>query len=516
MMHKLEVLQSIVPAIFIAVVCFSSLLHFISSKWKQNHRLPPSPPSLPIIGHLHHLGPLVHSSLHNLSTRYGPLIHLRLGSVSCIVASTPDLAHDLLKTNDLAFSYRKQSLAVNHITYGAGFAFAPYGPYWKFIKKISTVELLGNQNLGRFLPIRTREIHELLETLRVKSKKQESVNMTEELLKLANNAICQMMMSIRCSGTNSEADEIIDLVRKVTKIFGEFNASDFIWLLKNIDLQGFKKKYKDIHRRYDAMLEKIICKREELRRMKGKDGKGNDFLDLLLDVFEDENAEIKITRDNIKATILDFFVAGTDTSAITVEWTLAELMNNPKVLEKARQEIDAVVGNKRLVEESDAPNLPYIQAVIKESFRLHPPIPLLIRKSHETVTVKGYGIPAGSLLFVNTWSIGRNPQYWENPLEFNPSRFLEGESNTLKGGLDIKGQNFELLPFGTGRRRCPGVDLAIRQAPVTVGTLIQCFEWKVKDERKLSMDERGGLTAPRAVDLVCLPSLRPNAPHVFT
>ncbi|KAK1408560.1 hypothetical protein QVD17_40440 [Tagetes erecta] len=501
----------------IGVIFFSSLFDFLSSKNKRNHHLPPSPPSLPIIGHLLYIGPLIHQSLHKLSTRYGPLIHLRLGSVSCIVMSTPDLAHDLFKTNDLAFSNRKVTLAINHITNGAGFAFAPYGPYWKFIKKLSTVELLSNQNLNRFLPIRTREIQELVEIIMAKAKEKESVNMTEELLKVSNNVICQMMMSVRCSEGNSEANEIKNFIRKGTKIFEEFNVSDFIWVFKKIDLQGFKKRYEDIHQRQDALLEKIICDREELRRTKGKgNGNGNDFLDLLLDVFEDENAEIKITRNNIKATILDLFVAGTDTSAITVEWTLAELMNNPKVLEKARQEIDTVVGNKRLVEEADAPNLPYIQAIIKESLRLHPPVPLLIRKSNEHVTVRGYDIPAGCILYVNTWSIGRNPQYWEMPLVFNPNRFLEGESNTLKGSLDIKGQNFTLLPFGTGRRRCSGIDLAMRQVHVVVATLIQCFEWKVKDEHMLSMDERGGITAPRAVDLVCFPSLRPNAPPVFT
>ncbi|KAD5317390.1 hypothetical protein E3N88_17336 [Mikania micrantha] len=440
---------------------------------KQNHRLPPSPPSLPIIGHLHHLGPLVHQSLHDLSTRYGPLMHIRLGSVSCVVASTPDLAQDLLKANDLTFSYRKHTLAINHVTYGVGFAFAPYGP------------------------------------------QKERVNMTEELLKLTNNVISQMMMSIRCSGTDSEADEAKVIVREVTKIFGEFNVSDFIWFCKNIDLQGFKKRYEEIRARYDALLEKIICEKEEMRKreQKGKDGKRKDFLDLLLDVFEDKEAQVNITRNNIKATILDFFVAGTDTTAVTTEWTLAELMNNPHVLEKARQEIDTVVGNKRLVNESDIPNMPYIQAIIKESLRLHPPIPLLIRKSNANINVRGYNIPSGSLLYVNIWSIGRNPQHWESPLEFKPDRFLEIGGSSL----DFKGQNFKFLPFGTGRRSCPGVNLAMREAHVVVATLIQCFEWNHVDDKhgSLNMKERGGLTIPRAVDLVCLPSLRPNCPNIF-
>ncbi|CAH1443834.1 unnamed protein product [Lactuca virosa] len=514
-MNMFILIQSLSPTIIAAIV-LPSLFLYLLSKIKHNKRLPPSPPSLPIIGHLHHLGPLIHQSFHHLSTRYGPLIHFRLGSVPCVVASTPDLARDFLKTNELAFSSRKHSLAIDHITYGVAFAFAPYGPYWKFVKKLSTVELLGNQNLGHFLPIRTHEIRELLRTLMEKSKRNEVVNLTEEFLKLTNNVICQMMMSIRCSGTNDQADEAKNLVREVTMIFGEFNVSDFIWFCKNIDLQGFKKRYEDTHRRYDALLEKIISEREEKRRREGKgeDNKGKDFLDMLLDVLEDGKAEIKITRDHIKALILDFFTAATDTTAISIEWTLVELINNPKVLERARKEIDQVIGNKRVVQESDAPNLPYIQAIIKETLRLHPPIPMLIRKSITDVIVQGYEIPAGTMLFVNIWSIGRNSKYWENPLDFNPQRFLEGE--TLKSSLDIKGQCFQLLPFGTGRRGCPGINLAMRELPVVVAALIQCFEWNVNsDKEPLNTNERAGLTAPRAVDFICVPSLREDSQHII-
>ncbi|KAJ9565268.1 hypothetical protein OSB04_001234 [Centaurea solstitialis] len=514
----MQVLETLSPAVIAAVVLPSIFLLYVLFKKKQNHRLPPSPPSLPIIGHLHHLGPLIHQSFHHLSTRYGPLIHLRLGSVPCVVASSPDVARDFLKTNELVFSSRRGSQAIDLITYGLAFAFVPYGPYWKLVKKMSTVELLGSQNLGHFMPIRTKEVHELLQTLMEKAKRKESVNLTEELLKLTNNVISQMMISTRCSRTNSEADEAKKLVQEVTKIFGEFNVSDFIWFCKNIDFQGFKKRYKDIHRRYDAFLEKIICAREEKRRKEGKteDGvdKGKDFLDMLLDAMEDDKAEIKITREHIKALILDFFTAATETTAIALEWMLVELVNNPKELEIAREEIDRVVGNERLVEESDAPNLPYINAIVKETLRLHPPVPMLIRKSIEDVSVQGYDIPADTMLFVNIWSIGRNPKYWESPLEFNPRRFIEGD--TLKSTLDIKGQNFQLLPFGTGRRGCPGINLAMRELPVVIADLIQCFEWNVDGKKVLTTDERAGMTTPRAADFVCVPSVREKSQRIFT
>ncbi|KAK3229280.1 hypothetical protein Dsin_001161 [Dipteronia sinensis] len=500
------------------------ILKSILSFTRPSKKLPPSPLALPIIGHLHLLGPHMHHSFHKLSSQYGPLIHLRLGSVHCVVASTPQLAKELLKTHELTFSSRKHSAAIDYLTYQSSFAFAPYGPYWKFIKKLSTVELLGSRTLGRFLPIRRRELHCLVKFLQEKSRGGESVNVTEELLKLTNNVISQMMFSIKCSETEGQAEEARKLVRQVTEIFGEFNLSDIIWIFKNVDLQGFRKRFKDIHRRYDSLLEKIITDREDVRKekkMKKKNGDDDDdreeevidFLDMLLDVLENENSEIQLSRDHIKALILDFLTAATDTTAMAVEWTLAELINNPKILTKAQNEIDQVIGKTRLVEESDIPNLPYLQAIIKETFRLHPPIPMLARKSIQDCEIDNYTIPEGTLLFVNIWCMGRDPKVWEDPLEFKPERFFQsGEKNVSSGvnNIDVKGLHYQLLPFGSGRRGCPGISLAMRELPATLAAMIHCFNWKVDGDHHgvVDINERPGLTAPRANDLLCVPVAR--------
>ncbi|KAI8523891.1 hypothetical protein RHMOL_Rhmol13G0107000 [Rhododendron molle] len=215
----------------------------------------------------------------------------------------------------------------------------------------------------------------------------------------------------------------------------------------------------------------------------------------------------------------DFFTAATDTSAIALEWALAELINNPKVLKKAQEEMDNLVGKHRLVAELDVPNLPYIQSIVKETFRLHPPIPLLTRSSVQDCVIDGYNIPAHTMLYVNIWSIGRNPKYWENPLDFWPERFLRAGKDDPAGGLiDVKGQHFQLLPFGTGRRGCPGMSLALQQLPTVLAATIQCFEWNVVADPKgksingtdgvVDMTERPGLTAPRTHDLVCMPVTR--------
>lgn len=211
----------------------------------------------------------------------------------------------------------------------------------------------------------------------------------------------------------------------------------------------------------------------------------------------------------------DYFTAATDTTAISVEWTIAELFNNPKVLKKAQEEVDRVTGNTQLVCEADIPNLPYIHAIIKETMRLHPPIPMITRKGIEDCVVNGNMIPKGSIVCVNIWAMGRDPNIWKNPLEFKPERFLEGEGSAI----DTKGHHFELLPFGSGRRGCPGMPLAMRELPTFIGALILCFEWKmfgsqgeILDHGKslINMDERPGLTAPRANDLIGIPVARLN------
>nr|AYM55638.1 cytochrome p450 [Croton stellatopilosus] len=501
-----------ISQLFCLSLFFIFFLHFFKRKWQN---LPPTPIAIPIIGHFYLLGPLIHHSFRDISSRLGPLIYLKLGSVSCVVASTPELAKHLLKTHELSFSSRQNSLAISSLTCDSSLAFAPYGPYWKFVRKLATSELLGNRMLNRFLVIRNKELHYFLAGFC--SRTGQSVNVTQELIKLTNNIISMVMLNMRSSDSDSEAEILRNAIRKVTQIFGEFNVSDFIWWCKYFDLQGFQKRIDEIYKECYGWLEKLVAARERERKSNTRNGVAKDFLDILLDAMADENAEIRLTRTQVKALILDFFTAATDTMATTLEWAMAELINHPKILEKAREEIKRVVGDNRIVQESDNPNLEYIRAILKETFRFHPPVPLVSRKSIEECKINGYKIPANSLMFVNIWSIGRDPKYWNNPLEFKPERFLESNSN-----VDIRGQHFELLPFGSGRRSCPGVSLAMEILPTTLAAMIQCFDWKVDNasgtktnggEIVLDMSERSGFTAPRFQDLVCIPV--PRLPHIL-
>ncbi|KAK1288658.1 Cytochrome P450 93A3 [Acorus calamus] len=446
--------------------------------------LPPSPWSLPLLGHLHHLGPLPHQSLHHLSLRLGPLFHLRLGSVPCIVASSPATAMHLLKTHDLTFSSRPLSSAVRRLTYDASdFSFAPYGPYWKFMKKLCMSDLLGGRTLDVHRPVRRDEVHRLMRRFAEVADMGGGgdVDVGEEVMSMSNNVISRMLMGRRCSGTAEEAEGVRRIILETA--------------------EGLKKRVEDVHRRFDGFMEGVIREKERRREDEMEGGYVKDLLDLLLDISEDEEAEMRISRENIKAFALDIFAAGTDTSAITIQWALAELINHPDILEKARQEIDTIVGPARVVDEPDIPNLPYLQAIVKETLRLHPTGPLTVRESIRDCHVSGYDIPAGTRLFVNIWAIGRDPAHWPDPEDFRPERFL-GD-----GTIDVRGQHYQLLPFGSGRRMCPGTSLAMHVVQTTVAAMVQCFEWRVK-EGKVDMAEGPGLTLPMARPLVCVPVKR--------
>ncbi|KAK9289683.1 hypothetical protein L1049_007841 [Liquidambar formosana] len=434
------------------------------------------------------------------------------------------MAKEFLKTHDASFSNRPRTIANTFVTYNSSdFALAPYGPYWKFMKKILMSELLSVTTLGQHLPIRREEIRFFLQLVLKKAEAGESVNVGIELMRVSNNIITRMIMGKRCCGNEDEAGQVKMMVYEMNDVTGKYNMADYIWFCKYFDFQGFRKRLEVAHGKYDEMMERIIGQHEEVRRKRkemggdGGDTTTKDVLDLLLDIVEDEEAEIKLTKENIKGFILNIFGGATDTSSLTIKWALSELINHPKIMERARQEIDSVIGKDRLVEESDAANLPYLYAIIKETLRLHPVGPLIIRECSESCTISGYEIPAKTRLYLNLWAIGRDPKHWENPLEFRPERFI-CEEGSGKSPLDIRGQDFHYMPFGNGRRGCPGTSLALKVVQTGLASIIQCFEWKLTDKGSdtVDMEEGPGATLRKAHSLVVLPVARLNPfPPIF-
>ncbi|KAK7396277.1 hypothetical protein VNO78_17169 [Psophocarpus tetragonolobus] len=463
---------------------------------------PPSPPTLPIIGHLHLMGSIIPKSFQAVARLYGPLIQLRLGASTCVVVSNAQVAKQVMKTHELNFCHRPHFGSSDYFLYkGSGFITAPYGPYWRFIKKLSVTQLLSTSQLGRFVHIREQEIKKLLKSFIACSAQAMPVDLTFDLTAFTNNILCRMAMSTSCFDRASDARDILCLVREFLHVGAKLSLGEILGPFAKFDLFGYGRKLVKIVDKFDTILERILEEHEDEPR----GGESRDMMDILLQVHKDPSAQVRLTRNDIKAFFLDIFLAGTDTSSAALQWTMAEIINNPGVLKKVRAEIDAVVGTSRLVNESDVPYLRYLQCVVKEALRLHPTAPFALRQSAEDCRINGYYIKSQTRTLINVYAIMRDPQEWLNPEEFIPERFLEHTDGINVGAERVGGDDFRYLPFGFGRRGCPGSSLALTVIQITVASLIQCFEWKVKGGEKVNMEEGSSFSTGLAKPLVSYP-----------
>nr|WGJ63362.1 flavonoid 3'-hydroxylase F3'H [Hypericum monogynum] len=475
----------------------------------SGRRLPPGPKPWPIVGNLPHLGPMPHHSIASLARKHGPLMHLRLGFVDVVVAASASVAAQFLKTHDANFSSRPPNSGAKHLAYNyQDLVFAPYGPRWRMLRKISSVHLFSGKALDDFGHIREAEVAILIRTL--VNAGQSAVNLGNLLNICTTNALGRVMVGRRVFSDGStvadpKAEEFKNMVVEMMQLAGVFNIGDFVPLLEPLDLQGVAAKMKKLHKRFDAFFTNML----EDHKVAGKE-QHTDLLSTLIslkDIADGEGG--KLTDIEIKALLLNMFTAGTDTSSSTVEWAIAELIRHPRVMAQVQQELDDVVGRGRLVADTDLPQLTYLQAVIKETFRMHPSTPLsLPRITAEDCEINGYNIPKGATLLVNVWAIARDPDAWAEPLVFRPERFLPGGE---KPNVDVRGNDFELIPFGAGRRICAGMSLGLRTVSLLFATLIHAFNWELANglpPEKLNMDEGYGLTLQRAEPLVVHPKPR--------
>ncbi|KAK3028038.1 hypothetical protein RJ639_038759 [Escallonia herrerae] len=511
----------------VTLICLTALVALllycvISLRARYPRPLPPGPKPWPIIGNLSHLGTKPHHSLAALARTYGPLMHLRLGFVHVVVAASAATAAQFLKIHDANFSSRPPNSGAKHIAYNyQDLVFAPYGPRWRMLRKICSVHLFSAKALDDFRHVRQEEVGILTRALQ--SAGQTSVNLGQLLNVCTTNALGRVMLGRRVfgdgtGGVDDKADEFKQMVVELMVLAGVFNIGDFIPALEWLDLQGVAASMKKLHARFDAFLNGII---EEHNVNGGRGGDGGaqkhaDLLSTLISLKDNVDGEGgKLSDTEIKALLLDLFTAGTDTSSSTVEWAIAELLRHPKILARVQLELDAVVGPGRPVTEADLPHLTFLQAVVKETFRLHPSTPLsLPRMAAEDCEINGYFIPKGSTLLVNVWAIARDPDMWSEPLAFRPERFLPGGE---KPNADVKGNDFEVIPFGAGRRICAGMSLGLRMVQLLTATLLHAFNWDLPEGQmaeKLDMEEAYGLTLQRAAPLMVHP--RPRlAPNVY-
>nr|AYV88900.1 cytochrome P450 oxidase CYP736A220 [Polygala tenuifolia] len=487
----------------IALVCY--LLHALKLRSiDKNKKLPPGPRGLPILGHLHLLGDLPHRNLQKLAQKYGHIMYLRLGSVPTIVVSSPQAAELFLKTHDLNFASRPSLEAAKYISYGRkSIAFSEYGSYWRDMRKMCTLELLSNCKINSFKLMREEELGLLVKSFRDAARDQSVVDVSESISSLSANIICKMVFGKKFTGKEFDEKGFKAVIEETFQLVAAPNLGDYFPFLAAIDLQGLTKRLKAVSKIFDAFLERTI--EEHIQQEDIQEDKTKDFVDVMLSFMGSEHSDYRLERTHIKALILDMLTAGVDTTATTVEWALSELIRHPRVMAKLQQELEQAVGMERKVEEADLGSLPYLDMVIKEIFRLHPPGALLLpHESRDDCQVDKFFIPKKSRIMVNVWAIGRDPNGWCDADKFWPERFLESS-------IDMRGQHFQLIPFGSGRRGCPGMQLGLSMVRLILAQIVHCFDWKLPNDMlpsELDMSEKCGLSTPRAQHLLAVPTYR--------
>ncbi|KAH9697056.1 cytochrome P450 76C4 [Citrus sinensis] len=465
----------------------------------RHKHLPPGPRPYPVIGNLLELGGKPHKSLAKLAKTHGPIMSLRLGLVTTVVVSSPSTAKAILKEHDSLSCDRKvpeSILSQPYRHHEFSLVWLPVSTLWRSYRKMCNMHIFTSQKLDASQDLRRKKIKDLLAYVEENCRAGKAIDFGQAAFNTSINLLSNTIFSIDLVHPNER--KFKDTVWGMMEEAGKPNLSDHFPLLKKLDLQGIRRRNTLYAGKMFEVLDRLIDQRLKKRQEHGCSisTESKDMLDTVLNIIQDKSE--MIDTKHIKHLFADLLIAGNDTASITMEWAMAELLHNPEALSKVKLELEQTVGKGNPIEESDITRLPYLQAVIKETFRLHPTVPLLVpRKVSEDLEIEGFVVPKGAQVFVNVWAIGRDESIWDNPHSFMPERFLGSD-------VEFKGQHFELIPFGAGRRICPGLPLAIRMLYLMLGSLINSFDWKLENE-DMDMEEKFGLTIKKAQPLRTIP-----------
>uniref|UniRef100_A0A1D1Z9I1 Cytochrome P450 82C4 n=1 Tax=Anthurium amnicola TaxID=1678845 RepID=A0A1D1Z9I1_9ARAE len=485
---------------------------------------------LPLIGHLHLLrntvgGAPLPRTLAAMADRYGPVFLLRLGMRRALVVSSCGAASQCFSgANDRALASRPACAAAEHMGYRyAMFGFAPYGPYWRTVRKLVTVELLSGARVAASEHVRSSEvtasIRELYE-LWARSEGRRggnpvvAVDVKQWFKNLSFSIIVRVVAGQKRHRSSSSDEDMVRLKQGIGHFFrllGGFVASDYVPFLRRVEWGGQEKAMRSVAGDMDGVVAGWV-EEHRRRRSAGKPGgdRDLDFMDVLLSAVEGPELADVDADTVVKATALAMMLGGNDTTSVSLTKNLAVLLNNPQVLRRAQEELDLHVGRHRNVQESDVKNLVYLQAVVKETFRLYPTAEL--SQPHEAMEdceIAGFHVPAGTRLLTNIWKLQRDPAAWApDPEEFRPDRFLPGSAHHH---VDVKGRHFQLIPFGAGRRMCPGVSFALHVMHLTLARLLHSFELAAAPSAASGPVDMGdALFGPNPLEVALSPRLPPE------
>ncbi|KAK1272170.1 Trans-cinnamate 4-monooxygenase [Acorus gramineus] len=486
-----EILYKALIGLFVA----STLAIVVSKIRGKKLRLPPGPLPVPIFGNWLQIGDdLNHRNLSDLARRFGEVLLLRMGQRNLVVVSSPELAREVLHTQGVEFGSRTRNVVFDIFTgKGQDMVFTVYGDHWRKMRRIMTVPFFTNKVVQQYRYGWEYEIGRVVEDVRANPKAAtDGIVLRQKLQLMMYNNMYRIMFDRRFE---SEDDPLFVKLKalngersRLAQSF-EYNYGDFIPILRPF-LRGYLKICKEVkERRLQLFKDYFLEDRKKLVSTKGSESVNNGQLKCAIDHILDAVKKGEINEDNVLYIVENINVAAIETTLWSIEWAIAELVNHPHIQQKLRDELDTVLGKGTQITEPDTYKLPYLQAVIKETLRLRMAIPLLVphMNLHEA-KLKSFDIPAESKILVNAWWLANNPDHWIRPEEFRPERFLEEESK-----VEPNGNDFRYLPFGVGRRSCPGIILALPILGITVGRLVQNFELlPPKGMEKLDTTEKGG------------------------
>nr|BBD34750.1 putative cytochrome P450 [Eschscholzia californica subsp. californica] len=489
-----------VPFSIASIIAFVFLYNLFSSrstlKNKKVRTAPMATGAWPVLGHLHLFGSgeLPHKMLAAMADKYGSAFRMKFGKHTTLVVSDTRIVKECFTTNDTLFSNRPSTKAFQLMTYdNESVAFTPYGPFWREIRKISTLKLLSNHRLQAIKDVRASEVNVCFKTLHDQCKNPSGsapilIDMKKWFEEVSNNVVMRVIVGRQNFGSKivqgeEEAIHYKKVMDELLRLASLSMFSDFAPLLGFLDIfQGNLSAMKQNAKKVDAILENWL---EEHRKKKNSVAESEqDFMDVMLSIANESKLSGHDADTVIKATCLAMIMGGTDTTAVSLTWIISLLMNNRHALKKAREELDAIVGKDRQVEDSDLKNLVYMNAIVKETMRMYPLGTLLERDTKEDCEIGGFHVKGGTRLLVNVWKLQRDPNVWVDPTEFRPERFLSENAD-----IDVGGQHFELLPFGAGRRVCPGVSFALQFMHLVLARLIHGYDLNTLNEENVDLTE---------------------------